>query len=155
MHDRQALSTNVWSKFKGPSGWCPEAGNAPLAPVLGHLPAPPPQSCWDWDEGEIEDLGKALGEEGFSELSIPPGSGKWPLWERVRKAVLTPLCDLCWKALGGPGWPVLPEQEGPTKLHGPQDLSFGLTSLTAYSYYISVCSSAFWLGSHRNSAFIF
>ena len=62
-------------------------------------------------------LGKLWGEGLFS-AEPSSGSRLWPLWERVRKAVLTPLCDLRWTALGSLACPLLPEQEGPTKLHG-------------------------------------
>lgn len=40
-----------------------------------HYPAPPSGSCWDWEEGEMWGLGKAVGEEGSSQLRLPPGSG--------------------------------------------------------------------------------
>lgn len=98
-------------------------------------------------------LGKLLGRRLFS-AELFSRLKRWLLWERVRKAVLTPLCDLCWTALGGLTLPFLPEQEGPTKRHVPQpwavaSLPLQPTSLT------SVCISAFWLGNHRKSSFIF
>lgn len=65
-----------------------------------------------------------------------------PLWFMLESSV--------WARLARPPW-----TRGAHKTAWSPRLSFGLTSLTAYSYYISVCSSAFWLGSHRNSAFIF
>lgn len=71
-----------------------------------HYPAPPSGSCWDQEEGEMWGLGKAVGKEGSSQLSLPP--------------VLTTLCDLCWAALGGQACLLLLlEQERPKELHVP------------------------------------
>lgn len=98
-------------------------------------------------------LGKLLGGRLFS-AELFSRLRRWLLWERVRKAVLTPLCDLCWTALGGLTLPFLPEQGGAYKTSCPPALGCGLTFLAAFSY-ISVRISAFWLGNHQKSSFIF
>lgn len=61
-------------------------------------------------------LGKLWGAGLFS---AQPSSwlGQWLLWERVKRAVLTPLCDLCWTALGSQAGLPLPEQARSTELH--------------------------------------
>lgn len=64
-------------------------------------------------------LGKLLGRKALLSSAFLQ-LGQWLLWGRVRRAVLTLLCDLCWAALGGQACFLLPlEQERPTELHVP------------------------------------
>lgn len=65
-------------------------------------------------------LGNCWGGGLFS-AELSSRLGQWPLWETVRKAVLTgyPLCDLCWTALGGPACPSSLNKRGPQNFMSP------------------------------------
>lgn len=133
----------------GPSLPVHVAGATPVAPLPSRLSAPPPEAARIGIRERFRSLGKLWGGGLFS-AEPSSGSRQWPLWERVRKAVLTPLGDLCRTALGSLAHPFLPEQERPTKLHGLHS-----SGLWPHLSCISVCSPAFWLGNQGKSSFIF
>lgn len=115
---RRSAPTPNWFKLGHPRGWGSGAEAAPMPPLPSCLSAPPPKAAGLEVRKRFWSLGKLWGGALFSAESSS-GSRQWPLWERVRKAVLTPLRDLCRTVLGGLACPLLPEQEGSAKLHGP------------------------------------